>query len=176
MRKVLFFIVVFCGWSSQSMADDSKFSKYLFAKFQVKACTNCHDFHIKKLDGLIYNTHKDRTPDDCSSCHDQSVTGFNEEEEWFAQPGLYTSKMDSVNTCKTLKKATNAKFKSKKLYEKQLEKHLFEDPRVLWGIDGATPNSGNLPDNKKEEDLVKGGLNEWKAQVKAWIKGGMKCE
>jgi Domain of unknown function (DUF4431) len=54
--------------------------------------------------------------------------------------------------------------------------HLFEDARVLWGIEGATPNSGMLPGGKKENDLVKDGFAKWKDQVRAWIQGGMKCE
>lgn len=57
-----------------------------------------------------------------------------------------------------------------------MEHHLLEDPRVLWGIEGATSESGNLPFNKKETDLVEGGLDEWEKEVKAWIEGGMKCE
>lgn len=55
-----------------------------------------------------------------------------------------------VKTCRTIKFAMNARFKSKALVAKQIEKHLFEDPRVLWGIKGATPNSSNLPEDKKE--------------------------
>ena len=69
-----------------------------------------------------------------------------------------------------------AKFKSKELIARDLEHHLLEDPRVLWGIEGATPQSGNLPFKNKEIDLVEGGLDEWKKEVMAWIKGGMKCE
>ncbi len=57
-----------------------------------------------------------------------------------------------------------------------MENHLFNDPRVLWAIEGAIPNSGKLPFNKQEADMVKGGMKEWKFQVMAWINGGMKCE
>jgi hypothetical protein len=84
--------------------------------------------------------------------------------------------MDAKQTCETTMNALHAKFKSKTLLKKQMEKHLFEDPRVLWGIEGATPKSGSLPSGKKEADLVKGGMNLWKEQVKAWIDGGMKCQ
>jgi hypothetical protein len=59
---------------------------------------------------------------------------------------------------------------------RQMELHLFEDPRVLWGIEGATPNSGMLPGGEKEKDLVKEGFTKWKDQVRAWIQGGMKCQ
>ena len=62
------------------------------------------------------------------------------------------------------------------LLAEQLETHLLTDPRVLWGIEGAMKESGNLPFKKKEADMVKGGMAEWEEQVMAWIKGGMKCE
>ncbi|OIP61525.1 MAG: hypothetical protein COV68_02960 [Nitrospirae bacterium CG11_big_fil_rev_8_21_14_0_20_41_14] len=105
-----------------------------------------------------------------------NVTGFKQPDEWFAQPGLYTSGMDSQQTCETIKTALHAKFKNKELIARQLERHLFEDPRVLWGIEDATPNSGMLPSNKKEKDLVKEGLTKWKDQVRSWIQGGMECQ
>ncbi len=69
-----------------------------------------------------------------------------------------------------------AKFKSEELLARDLEHHLLEDPRVLWGIKGATSESGNLPVKKKETDMVEGGLDEWKKQVMSWIKDGMKGE
>ena len=104
------------------------------------------------------------------------VTGFDEVVDWFAMPGLYLSGMDAKETCETIKKALHAEFKSDKLLTSQMKHHLFEDPRVLWGIEGATPNSGKLPFKKQEADLVKGGMAEWENQVMAWINGGMKCE
>jgi hypothetical protein len=84
--------------------------------------------------------------------------------------------MDSQQTCEAVKTALHAKFKNKTMVARQLELHLFEDPRVLWGIEGATPNSGMLPGGKKEKDLVKEGMVKWKDQVKEWIQGGMKCQ
>ncbi|MEO6486480.1 MAG: hypothetical protein ABIO78_00910 [Thermoanaerobaculia bacterium] len=94
MKRGLF-AVVLMSWGLTALAGDSDFSAHLQAKFQVKACTVCHDF---------------------------------------------------------------------------------EDPRVLWGIEGALPNSGMLPEDKRQTDLVKGGLQEWEKQVNAWIEGGMKCK
>jgi hypothetical protein len=163
--------------TSNSLADDTLFSTHLFEKFQAKSCTICHDFHEKVKDGLFYSTHKKRQDiNKCVNCHSKKVTGFEHPEEWFAQPGLYTSGMDAKETCEKTKEAFHAKFKSDALLARQMEKHLLHDPRILWGIEGATPNSGNLPLKKKEKDLVKGGLEEWKTQVMAWINGGMKCE
>ncbi|MBI2522608.1 MAG: hypothetical protein HYV97_19465 [Bdellovibrio sp.] len=169
-----FYLIVFL-WSGTTFSDDTKFSTHLQAKFHVKACTNCHDFFVKKRPEPILTIHKDVTPDMCVTCHDKEVTGFKDEDEWFARPGIYTSGMNSKKTCETMKKDINAKFKNDSLVARQLEKHLFEDPRVLWSIEGATSNSGKLPDGKKQVNLVKGGLEEWKKQVNAWIKGGMKC-
>lgn len=160
---------------SPAWAADGDFSRHLFKKFQVKACTTCHDFHEKKRGGLAFKSHKDRTPDMCAACHSKDVTGFRHEEEWFARPGLYTSGMTAKQTCEAVKTALHAKFKSPELLKRDVEKHLFEDSRVLWAIEGATPQSGNLPEEKREADLVKGGLGEWKAHVSAWIGAGMPC-
>jgi predicted CXXCH cytochrome family protein len=157
-------------------ADDSNFSAHLHAKFQVKACTTCHDFFDKERGGLLFKSHEGRTPDMCVYCHTKEVTGFKHPDEWFAQPGLYLSRMDAQQTCEAIKTALHAKFKSNELIARQIEHHLFEDPRVLWGIEGATPNSGMLPSDKKEKDLVKEGFTKWKDQVRAWIQGGMKCQ
>lgn len=163
-------------WSCTAMADDSSFSTHLYAKFQVKACTTCHDYFEKDRGGLAFKSHKGRSPDMCVYCHAEGVTGFRHSDDWFAQPGLYTSGMDAQQTCEATKTALRARFKSSSLLARQLEHHLFEDPRVLWGIEGATPESGMLPGGAKEKDLVKDGLPIWKDQVRAWIAGGMKCQ
>lgn len=158
-------------------ADDSLFSANLYAKFQSKSCTNCHDFYDKERNGFFFNSHAKRHDvNSCITCHTNEVTGFKDGSEWFAQPGLYTSGLDAKTTCEKTKEALHAKFKSDSLLAKQLETHLFTDPRVLWGIEGATPKSGELPFDKKETNMVKGGMDEWKKQVEAWINGGMKCE
>ena len=175
MKRVLMSVLLM-SWGLPAFADDSDFSAHLQAKFQVKACTVCHDFFEKKLGGLAYKSHKGRTPDMCVACHTQDVTGFSEEDEWFAMPGLYTSRMNARQTCEAVMTALHAKFKNPTLVARQLRKHLFEDPRVLWGIEGAMPTSGTLPEDGKQTDLVKGGLEEWKRQVNAWIDAGMKCK
>lgn len=158
------------------MADDSKFSSHLYAKFQTKGCTICHDFFEKERGGIAFNSHVGRSPEICVHCHTKQITGFKNADDWFAQPGLYSSGMNAQQTCEATKTALHSKFKSERLLARQMELHLFEDPRVLWGIEGATPNSGMLPGGEKEKDLVKEGLTKWKGQVKAWIQGGMKCQ
>jgi predicted CXXCH cytochrome family protein len=175
MKKSMF-TVLLIAWSITAMADDSDFSAHLYAKFKTRGCTRCHDFHDKTRGGLVYNTHKGRGPEMCTYCHTREVTGYEHPDEWFAQPGLYLSGMDAKQTCETMMAALHAGFKSRELLARQIEKHLFEDPRVLWGIEGATSRSGMLPGGKKEEDLVKGGMALWKEQVTAWIQGGMKCK
>ena len=168
--------VVLLSWALPALAGESDFSARLHAKFQVKGCTLCHDFFEKKLGGLSYKSHKDRTADMCVGCHSQDVTSFKDEDDWFAMPGLYTSGMNARQTCEAVMAALHAKFKNPTLVARQLRKHLFEDPRVLWGIEGGLPNSGMLPEGKKQADLVKGGIPLWKEQVNAWIEGGMKCK
>jgi len=173
--KISIFVVVLLAWSTTALADDSNFSTRLHSKFQTKGCTNCHDFFDKERAGLAFKSHKGRSPDTCVYCHTQNVTGFKHTDEWFARPGLYTSGMDSQQTCEAIKTALHAKFKNKEMVARQMKLHLFEDPRVLWGIEEATPNSGMLPGGEKEKDLVKEGLTQWKNQVKEWIEGGMQC-
>lgn len=177
MKRILLVVAAVLVWGMPAAAaDDTLFSTHLFAKFQVKGCTICHDFHSQERGGLAFASHQGRPPESCVGCHRQAVTGFEHAEEWFAQPGLYESGMDARQTCETTKAALHAKFKSQTLLARQMKKHLFEDPRVLWGIEGATPASGSLPSNKVEADLVMGGMERWKAEVTAWIDGGMKCE
>ena len=174
--KTSILAAVLLAWSIPALADDSNFSAHLYSKFQTKGCTTCHNFFDKKLGGLAFNSHSGRTPDMCVYCHTQEITGFKHSDDWFAQSGLYTSGMDARQTCEAVKTALHAQFKNKEMVARQLELHLFEDPRVLWGIEGATRKSGMLPGGKKENDLVKEGFAKWKDQVRAWIQGGMKCE
>ncbi len=173
-RSVLAVVLLF--WGLPVVAEDSDFSVHLHEKFQVKGCTVCHDFFEKKLGGLSYRSHKGRTADMCVDCHTQEVSGFKEEDEWFAMPGLYTSGMNARQACEAVMTAVHARFKNPEMVARQLKKHLLEDPRVLWAIEGAVPNSGRLPEGRQETDLVKGGLRKWKEEVGAWISGGMKCK
>jgi hypothetical protein len=174
--KISVFVVVLLAWSIPALADDSNFSTNLYSKLQTKGCTICHDFFEEERGGVAFKSHKGRSSDMCVYCHTKDVTGFKYADEWFAQPGLYTSGMDSQQTCEAIKTALHAKFKNKGMVARQMELHLFEDPRVLWGIEGATTKSGMLPGGEKEKDLVKEGLTKWKDQVSAWIQGGMKCQ
>jgi hypothetical protein len=174
--KIAIFAVAALVWSIPALAEESNFSTHLFPKFQTKGCTNCHDFFEKDRDGLVFKSHKGRSSDMCIYCHTEGVTGFKYADEWFAQPGLYTSGMNPQQTCEAVKTAMHTKFKNKKMVARQMELHLFEDPRVLWAIEGATPKSGQLPGDGKENDLVKEGLPKWKEQVKAWINSGMMCQ
>jgi len=48
-------------------------------------------------------------------------------------------------------------------------RHLLTDGRVRWALD-----SGMTPGGQKE--AVPGGHAEWKCDVEAWVKGGMRCE
>ncbi|MFH1044927.1 MAG: cytochrome c3 family protein [Pseudomonadota bacterium] len=168
--------LVLAAWVAEARADEALFGTTLWPKFQAKACTTCHDFFEKERNGQLFGTHQARTPAMCMLCHTTEVNGFEHPDEWFARPGLYLSGMDAVQTCEAVKKALNAESKSESLLARQMQIHLFTDPRVLWGIAGATPKSGQRPDGSAETDLVKGGMDEWRKQVLAWIAGGMKCE
>jgi hypothetical protein len=175
MKKIILIIVILF-WGITALAEDSFFSLQLNPKFQMKGCTNCHDFYDEGRSGLFFNSHRGRTSDQCVYCHTQDITGFKYASDWFARPGLYTSGMDSKETCEAIKTGLHAKFKNQELLARELERHLFDDPRILWAIEGATPNSGQLPNGEKEKNLVKEGLSKWKKQISGWIKEGMKCQ
>ncbi|HIJ95700.1 MAG TPA: hypothetical protein HPP94_08180 [Desulfuromonadales bacterium] len=151
------------------------FSTHLFPKFQSKGCTTCHDFFEKKLDGLALTTHRELTAEKCVECHDKEVTGFARADDWFARPGLYTSDMNALQTCETIKREMHVQFKHRGKAARDMTEHLLTSPRVLWGIAGATPKSGKLPKGRVEKELVQGGLKQWEADVTAWIQGGMEC-
>lgn len=174
--KTGMFVAVLLVCSVSALADDSNFSTHLYSKFQTKGCTNCHDYFEKERGGLAFKSHRGRSAETCVACHTKDVTGYDHADEWFAQPDLYTSGMDAKQTCEAVKTALHAKFKNKEKLARQMELHLLEDPRVMWGIEGATANSGMLPFGGKQADLVKGGLPVWKDQVTKWIEGGMKCQ
>ncbi len=174
--KISIFVVILSIWSMSALADDSNFSKHLFPKFQTRGCTICHDYFEKERGGISFATHKGRTAEMCVLCHTQDVTEFKYADEWYAQTGLYTSGMNAQQTCEAVKTALHTKFKNSTMVARQMEFHLFEDPRVLWGIEGATPKSGMLPGGAQEKDLVKDGLPKWKKQVREWIQGDMKCQ
>jgi len=173
---VIVFVLLFAAVKNRTENIDSRFSTNLYPKFQAKGCTNCHDFFAQKLNGLSFTTHRDRKAEKCVECHDHDVTGFAHADEWFARPGLYTSDMNVQQTCETIKAQMHASFKHKDKLAREMTAHLFESPRVLWGIAGATPKSGTLPKGKSEHDLIQGGIKQWKKEVNAWIQGGMTCD
>ncbi|MBL6992195.1 MAG: hypothetical protein ISR65_20590 [Bacteriovoracaceae bacterium] len=155
---------------------DTLFSTNLYPKFQARACTKCHDFYEKKLNGLSFTTHKKRVAERCIECHKQKVTGFQHPGDWQAQPGLYTSGMNAKQTCEAIKRSMKAQFKSKKILARDFVKHVFGSPRVKWGIEGATPQSGRLPEELMSGELLQGGFEKLKAEVQAWVEGGMICK
>ena len=173
---IIMALLLASAFRNRTLSSDGRFSTRLYPKFQSKGCTNCHDFYEKKLNGLSFTTHKNRTAEKCVECHDREVTGFTHADEWFSRPGLYTSDMNVQQTCETIKVQMHASFKHQAKLARELTTHLFESPRVLWGIAGATPKSGRLPNEKFENDLIQGGMKQWKSEVDAWIKGGMKCD
>jgi hypothetical protein len=172
---VLVIVLLVVAVRRQTADGGITFSTHLYPKFQSKGCTNCHDFFEKKLDGLAFTTHRERTTEKCVECHDHEVTGFANADEWFARPGLYTSDMNAQQTCETIKREMHVQFKHKGKAARDMAAHLFESPRVLWGIAGATPKSGKLPEERMETDLVQGGMEQWRTEVNVWIQGGMVC-
>jgi hypothetical protein len=173
---VIMIVLLVSALRNRVVSNDIMFSTHLYPKFQAKGCTNCHDFFEQKLGGLAFTTHRLLTAEKCVECHDKEVTGFARADEWFARPGLYTSDMNAQQTCETIKREMHAQFKHKGKLARDLTTHLFESPRVLWGIAGATPKSGKLPKERVEKDLIQGGLQQWKKDVNAWIQGGMECK
>jgi len=173
---IIMVVLLVSNMRHRVLNSDVTFSTHLYPKFQSKSCTTCHDFFEKKLDGLSFGTHRELTAEKCVECHDKEVTGFARPDDWFARPGLYTSDMNALQTCETIKREMHVQFKHRGKAARDMTEHLLESPRVLWGIAGATPKSGKLPKGRVEKELVQGGMEQWKKEVTAWIQGGMECK
>jgi hypothetical protein len=174
MLKYAFAALLALGFGSV-IADDTKFSTHLHAKFHHPACLTCHQFQTKKIadtgkKGLGWSTHFARKQQQCSECHKPEITGMKA-EDWFADKDLDYSGMGPKETCEFIKTTHNGKTGT----PDAMMSHLLTDPRILWAIKGGLPSSGNLPMGKKAE-LIPGDIDEWRAQATAWVGGGMKCE
>jgi hypothetical protein len=159
-----------------ALADDTKFSTHLHAKFHHSACLTCHQFFTKNIagtgkKGLAWNTHFARKQQKCTECHTTEVSSMEKAEDWFADQELDYTGMGPKETCEFIKTTHHGKTGT----PAAMLSHLMTDPRILWGIKGGLPNSGKLPMGKKAE-LIPGDIDEWRTQVAAWINGGMKCE
>lgn len=157
-------------------ADDTKFSTHLHAKFHHSACLTCHQFFTRNIAGtgkrgIGWTHHIANKNRNCVECHTAEVTGFKHAEEWFADPNIDYSGMGPKETCEFVKTTLNGKYSTQEM----MLKHLLTDPRILWAIEGGQEKVGGLPGGKKRE-LIPGNFDEWRAQVTAWVGGGMKCE
>lgn len=163
-------------FATTTWADDTKFSTHLHAKFHHSACLTCHQFFTKNIagtgkKGLAWNTHFARKKQACTECHTSDVTSMEKAADWFADPEIDYSGLGPKETCEFIKTTHHGKVGT----PAAMMAHLLTDPRILWGIKGGLPKSGQLPMGKSRE-LIPGDIDEWRTQVAAWVGGGMKCE
>jgi hypothetical protein len=161
-RSILFWLVI-ASVVLSGHAAPLKFSDALYPKFHHDRCLQCHQFNSKTSNGRSYGSHRNRYL--CENCHKSRLTGLTP-GEWMAPEGGrmdYTGK-SARETC--LMVLRNIGSGDKKAL---LRRHLLQDQRVLWAIQGGMTPAG-------ARERVPGGVDEWRRDVNAWIDDGMFCE
>lgn len=161
MRK-LSAIMMLLAWTIPVAAEPVTFATSLHAKFHHARCLTCHQFNTQKRQGLAYTTHRSRYL--CAQCHRPEVVGLQPGTEWIAPNGMDYTGFSASATCKLIKSRIGHDPDGSKLAH-----HLLADGRIQWAFDsGMTPGGQRPP--------VPGGYDEFRQDVEAWIKDGMRCE
>lgn len=138
------------------------FATRLYDKFQHDRCLSCHQFNSREHDGRAFTSHRSRYL--CMQCHRPEVIGLPPNTEWMAPLNMDYTGFSPAATCRLIKTRIGADPDGRKLAA-----HLLNDGRIRWALDsGMTPGGQKPP--------VPGGYAEWKRDVEAWIKDGMRCE
>jgi len=161
MRKV-FALLIMLAWAMPAAAEPVIFATSLYAKFHHERCLSCHQFNSREHQGRAFNSHRGRYL--CAQCHRPAVIGLPPNTEWMAPNNLDYTGFSASATCRLIKQGTGVDPDGRKLVQ-----HLLTDGRVRWGLD-----SGMTPGGPKA--AVPGGYVEWKRDVEAWVKDGMRCE
>jgi hypothetical protein len=138
------------------------FGDRLFAKFQHERCLACHQFGSGAHNGREFGSHRGRY--DCAQCHQPRVIGLDPAASWQAPSNMDYTDFDAVRTCRLIKWKIG--------YDpdgSRLANHMRYDARIRWALE-----SGMTPDGPRP--TVPGGYAEWRADVEAWIRDGMRCE
>lgn len=138
------------------------FATRLHAKFQHERCLSCHQFNTRERNGRAFTSHRNRYL--CVQCHRPEVVGLPPGTEWRAPNHMDYTGFSAAATCRLVKARMGNDPDGRKLAH-----HLLADGRIRWALDsGMTPGGQKPP--------VPGGYTEWKRDLEAWIKDGMRCE
>jgi len=149
-------------WSAMPCAAPVKFGDSLYAKFQHERCLSCHQFNSRQHNGRAFSSHLNRYL--CSQCHQPGLIGLSPNSDWQAPLNMDYTGFSAADTCRLIKQRIGFDPDGRKLAG-----HLLNDGRVRWGLE-----SGMTPNGKKP--TVPGGVAEWRLEVEAWVKDGMRCE
>lgn len=159
--RALFLIVLLATFGPLA-AEPVKFGDSLHAKFHHDRCLTCHQFNTYKRQGLAYTTHRTRYL--CAQCHRPEIVRLPPNTEWIAPNGMDYTGFSAAATCRLIKQRMAPDPDGKKLAH-----HLLADGRIQWAFDsGMTPGGQRPP--------VPGGYDEFRQDIEAWIKDGMRCE
>lgn len=150
-------------WLGVAAAAPVTFGDRLNAKFHHDRCLQCHQFNSIQHQGRNFNSHRSRYL--CVQCHRPDLVGLPPNTEWMAPSARmdYTG-FSAADTCRLVKARMGFDPGGHKLAE-----HLFVDGRIRWGLESGMTPGGQKP-------VVPGGYAEWKRDVEAWVKDGMRCE
>jgi cytochrome c551/c552 len=162
MRYWIIVLTAMVGWTFPAAAEPVTFATRLNAKFHHERCLSCHQFNSPQHQGRAFGSHRSRYL--CVQCHRPDVIGLAPNSEWVAPNNMDYTDFTPVDTCRLIKRRTGVDPSGQKLV-----RHLLTDGRVRWALD-----SGMTPGGQKE--TVPGGYAEWKSDVEAWVKDGMRCE
>lgn len=137
-------------------------SSGLHAKFQHPRCLACHQFNSPQHAGRAFGSHRSRYL--CVQCHRPDVIGLPPNTDWLAPNRMDYTGFSAAATCHLVKARMGVDPSGEKLAH-----HLLVDGRIRWALDsGMTPGGQKPP--------VPGGYAEWKRDVAAWVRDGMRCE
>ncbi len=163
VRRRLFAFLVSLFAPAPGLADAPVvFATHLQAKFQHPRCLQCHQFNTRERGGRAFNSHRSRYL--CMQCHRPEVVGLPPNTDWMAPNHMDYTGFSPAATCRLVKARMGNDPDGKKLAH-----HLLHDGRIRWALDSGMTPGGQQP-------AVPGGYAEWKRDVEAWVKDGMRCE
>jgi hypothetical protein len=162
MRLILILILLAAA-SGPLHAAPVTFGESLNAKFHHERCLSCHQFNSRANNGRSYNSHRSRYL--CAQCHRPERIGLPPGSEWMAPDRLFDhTGLSAAATCRLVKQRMGSDPGGQKLV-----RHLLDDGRIRWALDSGMTPAGMTP-------TVPGGYAEWRRDVEAWVRDGMRCE
>ncbi len=162
MMRTLLMIMLLVAAGGPLAAAPVTFGDSLHAKFHHERCLSCHQFNSPQHQGRSFSSHRSRYL--CIQCHRPDVIGLPPNTEWMAPNNMDYTDFPASATCRLIKARMGFDPDGSKLVQ-----HLLVDGRIRWALESGMTPGGPKP-------AVPGGYAEWKRDVEAWVKDGMRCE